>query len=386
MRNKSHGTPEQFENAVRQRISELSGDIESATRVDASYIPEKIPGLIIQTIDEAYETDGGDGLYDSIEEYAENYYDMPASKIKTLYGLYDGSNEDTGIETTDGKYYIAYSGHGVVQMTRDEMLHHFARDVGLDDDVESNKVIRATEDVEDDSLELWRELRSKQILDFDGFWTEYTLYVNEDTGEYVCVFGDRELYTPENSDHDFSTYSEDEAYEWFDDYDTSEMDGEDDIYDEIHGATNTCGISPKPVVSSEVSYIDQGGVLGEPGERYTYDELEEMYLNDHDNDPVMERYDSFDHWFNDTKQFLSVVNSTQDVDSSTEEVPDETEVVIESTVDTNTYSRFRNDVYDALASVGFKYANSGFEIDQEEFTEAFEFFLRNYFIPEPWAE
>lgn len=372
-KNRSHGTPEQFEQAVRQRIEELTGDIESATsvddkkidrrlsstskrykgyrisldtrhecyniydahgeledhgfksvddamahidelvsiesatRVDASYILEKIPGLIIQTIDEAYETDGGDELYDSIDEYAENYYEMPASEIKTLYGLYDGSNEDTGIETTDGNYYIAYSGHGVVPVTRDEMLHHFARDVGLDDDVESNTAIMADtdrsglfadpngiigepgelytyeelkqmyesgvdsdqwlasyptfdawyqqiilgyldrvsggdatyDDNEHDELELWEVLGTKQVQDTDGFWTDYTLWHNIETDQYVCIFGDSDLYNPENTSPDFETASEFEAYEWFNDYDTGELEGEDDIYDEIHSSTNS---------------------------------------------------------------------------------------------------------------------------------------------------
>ena len=554
-KNRSHGTPEQFEQAVRQRIEELTGDIESATRVDASYIPEKIPGLIIQTIDEAYETDGGDELYDSIDEYAENYYEMPASEIKTLYGLYDGSNEDTGIETTDGNYYIAYSGHGVVQVTRDEMLHHFARDVGLDDDVESNTVIMADtdksglfadpngiigepgelytyeelkqmyesgvdsdqwlasyptfdawyqqiilgyldrvsggdatyDDNEHDELELWEVLGTKQVQDSDGFWTDYTLWHNIETDQYVCIFGDSDLYNPENTSPDFETASEFEAYEWFNDYDTGELEGEDDIYDEIHSstnprrnpilgkdsgmenpsyvslildtipyvlkdggiadevtkvghadgnivftfkkdgdtytarfpeheltgrdhddlpddewliedaardaiaginaATNTCGVAAKPVVGAEVLYVDDGGVLGEPGAQYNYDELYNMFIDNWDYDPVMVDYDTFDAWFKDTKPYLRIVKSSSQIKADLSEVPDVTEVVIEGSEDDSSEdvpsdvssTDIRSKVYNALSDIGFRYHSKGIELTQADFRDAFDFFMLKYF-------
>ena len=75
------------------------------------------------------------------------------------------------------------------------------------------------------------ELDSKSVLDSDGFYTDYTLYQCEDEyGNllYVCVFGDKELYTPEDSEYDFESESEDEAYEWFESYEGFEDD--DDVY------------------------------------------------------------------------------------------------------------------------------------------------------------
>lgn len=275
----------------------------------------------------------------------------------------------------------------------------------LSSGVESATAITASTD------ETWEFLESKSVLDFDGFWTEYTLWVNHETGMYVCIFGDPDIYTPENTSPDFETESEFVANEWFDDYDTGELEGEDDIYDEIHGstnsernpilgkdsgienpgyvslildiipyvlkdggiadevtevdlsasdivftfkkdgdtytarfpeyeltgrdhddlpndewliedaardaiaginaATNTCGIAAKPVVSSEILYVDDGGVLGEPGAQYDYDELYNMFLDNWDDDPVMVEYDTFDSWFKDTKPYLRVVNSSE---------------------------------------------------------------------------
>lgn len=57
----------------------------------------------------------------------------------------------------------------------------------------------------------------KSVLDSDGFYTDYTLYSNDDYSKFKCVFGDRDIYGPE-SDSDFETDNYDEAQEWFDNY------------------------------------------------------------------------------------------------------------------------------------------------------------------------
>lgn len=80
-------------------------------------------GIIRMTFDEDYNMNGGDWADD--EEYAQDMFGMYAGEIKYLYSSDDGGNVDTGIETTDGKFYIAYSGHGVVLCSGyDEMIQH----------------------------------------------------------------------------------------------------------------------------------------------------------------------------------------------------------------------------------------------------------------------
>ena len=74
---------------------------------------------------------------------------------------------------------------------------------------------------------MWKEIASKQVEDFDGFWTDYTLYQNMETKEFVCVFGDKDIYTPEDGEYDAEFETEAEALEWFEDYDTCYVD--DDI-------------------------------------------------------------------------------------------------------------------------------------------------------------
>ena len=64
----------------------------------------------------------------------------------------------------------------------------------------------------------WTELERKTVNDSDGFTTDYTLYRNNITGQYVTVFGDRDLYRPEDGVYDAEFDDENEAYEWFESY------------------------------------------------------------------------------------------------------------------------------------------------------------------------
>ena len=77
---------------------------------------------------------------------------------------------------------------------------------------------------EDDSE--WIKLNRKYVLDSDGLYTDYTLYTNGH--EYICMFGDEDIYGPDPGYADFSTDSEEEALEWFDSYEG--MDETDEIY------------------------------------------------------------------------------------------------------------------------------------------------------------
>lgn len=61
----------------------------------------------------------------------------------------------------------------------------------------------------------------KRIEDFDGFMTEYSMYRSED-GKYVFVYGDSDIYRPEDGDFDYECDSEEEAYDWFDNYNLEE--------------------------------------------------------------------------------------------------------------------------------------------------------------------
>lgn len=74
----------------------------------------------------------------------------------------------------------------------------------------------------------FEKIASKQVPDSDGFYTDYTMYRNVETGEYVFVFGDNDYYSPEDGNYDYECDSEEEAWEWYNSY--NGFDDEDSIY------------------------------------------------------------------------------------------------------------------------------------------------------------
>ena len=83
-----------------------------------------ISGISKQTPEEAFEEMSD--MFDDVDEFCYAYYEMPSEDIKYIYSIHDGTNEDDCVETTDGSYYMCYSGGGVEKVTRDEMIRHFS--------------------------------------------------------------------------------------------------------------------------------------------------------------------------------------------------------------------------------------------------------------------
>ena len=88
-----------------------------------------------------------------------------------------------------------------------------------DDDDTSYETIRNRyyADTPTDS-ERFTFVKSKSVLDSDGFYTDYTWYKDNFTGNHVMVFGDNEIYLPEDEWFDAVFETEKEAQEWFDSY------------------------------------------------------------------------------------------------------------------------------------------------------------------------
>jgi hypothetical protein len=66
--------------------------------------------------------------------------------------------------------------------------------------------------------ERYKFIKSKTVLDSDGFQTEYTMYYDWEDDKYIFIFGDSDLYDPTNTYADYECDSEREANEWFADY------------------------------------------------------------------------------------------------------------------------------------------------------------------------
>ena len=79
-------------------------------------------------------------------------------------------------------------------------------------------IIPEEEDEEPEAEDRYEFVDTKSIQDSDGFYTDYTMYHDIVEDRWVFVFGDRDLYRPEDEDFDWECESEEEAWDWFNDY------------------------------------------------------------------------------------------------------------------------------------------------------------------------
>lgn len=91
----------------------------------------------------------------------------------------------------------------------------------------------------ENDAEQWELVKKKEVLDSDGFMTEYSWYTNG--VKHIFMFGDSDIYEPDEDYADWVVDSEEEASEWFDNYqgfsDESEssFDFEEDLDDNPTG-------------------------------------------------------------------------------------------------------------------------------------------------------
>ena len=91
--------------------------------------------------------------------------------------------------------------------------------------------LKETKLIEDEQL--YKYVKSKEVYDSDGWRTEYTMYQdNYDDDHFVFVFGDSDLYDPNDGyeEFDWECDSRQEAEEWFDNYEGFE---DELTYDDI---------------------------------------------------------------------------------------------------------------------------------------------------------
>ena len=70
-------------------------------------------------------------------------------------------------------------------------------------------------------------IKSKSVLDYDGFTTDYSLYYDRITDTYFTMLGDTDLYEPDIVYADFESDNKNNAIDWFNHYNGFE-DFEDD--------------------------------------------------------------------------------------------------------------------------------------------------------------
>lgn len=205
------GTPAQFVSALRAQIAALSEDTAAGSVTSSSnfnlfdygvdnklqrYIHTLMRDIADLLEDEGYDVEFEENdstlmisIFPQGEERCEGTYSFPKSSL-------DCDSFDT---CTDASNIVE------ILMNRAHFEDFYACDAVL-----------SSSDVDTDDE--WTYLTSKSVPDSDGFMTDYTMYVNEFTGEYMCILGDNDAYGPDENYADFTCDSEEEAYEWFNSY------------------------------------------------------------------------------------------------------------------------------------------------------------------------
>lgn len=100
---------------------------------------------------------------------------------------------------------------------------------------EAGDKIESSVDIDEETEDpKWICLDIKHVRDSDGMLTDYALYTTEDEDKYICMFGDVDVYPPDEMYADAEFDSEEEALEWFEDYTGPGDEDEDEDYDIYH--------------------------------------------------------------------------------------------------------------------------------------------------------
>lgn len=84
---------------------------------------------------------------------------------------------------------------------------------------EAGDKIESSVDIDEETEDpKWICLDIKHVRDSDGMLTDYALYTTKDEDKYICMFGDADVYAPDEMYADAEFDTEDEALEWFENY------------------------------------------------------------------------------------------------------------------------------------------------------------------------
>ncbi len=181
------------------------------------YYSERNEAIFVSTLVEAAKERTLTGEERAYAEYKQEWYKSHGVSPEDVYALREDYEMDVSYEEFEGsfeEYELEYGYHG------GEVYACF--DEFLDNEYVCND---------------WSFVASKSVLDSDGFQTDYTWYSNAD-GTQVFVFGDNDIYKPEDGYFDHICDSENEAREWFDSYKGFENIDETEDISEIEQETS----------------------------------------------------------------------------------------------------------------------------------------------------
>lgn len=151
------------------------------------YYAIKFDGDTVETIDVEDPDYAGDEFYVAVDKSKELLKDYDVDHVEIVYTVEDNFDKHEDVE-----YEYWTSGEEVEENLNeaypDTLGHRYYR------------------------------IDIKHVKDSDGFLTDYTWWYDAATDQHIFIFGDSDVYTPEDSSPDWETDSEDTAQEWWDNY------------------------------------------------------------------------------------------------------------------------------------------------------------------------
>lgn len=151
------------------------------------YYAIKFDGDTVETIDVEDPDYAGDEFYVAVDKSKELLKDYDVNHVEIVYTVEDNFDKHEDVE-----YEYWTSG----------------------EEVEEN----LNEDYPNTAGDRYYRIDIKHVKDSDGFLTDYTWWYDAANDQHIFIFGDSEVYTPEDSSPDWETDSEDTAREWWDNY------------------------------------------------------------------------------------------------------------------------------------------------------------------------
>ena len=114
------------------------------------------------------------------------------------------------------------------------------------------------------------KVASKSVMDSDGFWTEYTMYYNEDEDNYFFIFGDSDLYGPDPDYADWACDTNEEAVEWYNNYNGFEDEEDMDESCDTSEPVEECSFTKGPLKLEEDIFEEDSDFDARPGQEVTF--------------------------------------------------------------------------------------------------------------------
>ena len=175
------------DNTKNESLTESRLDPDNDMMGTRVYYAIKFDGDTVETIDVEDPDYAGDEFYVAVDTSKELLKDYDVDHVEIVYTVEDNFDKHEDVE-----YEYWTSG----------------------EEVEEN----LNEAYPDTIGDRYYRMDIKHVKDSDGFLTDYTWWYDAATDQHIFIFGDSEVYTPEDSSPDWETDSEDTAQEWWDNY------------------------------------------------------------------------------------------------------------------------------------------------------------------------